>query len=111
MGWQDLPSFDHPVRTQQDGPWDGNAERLGGLQVDDQLEQGRLLDGNVGRLGTLEDLVGQERGPTQLIRQRGTIAEPASANCARDVMTGTRFESASSISRARMLYSSGEVLE
>jgi len=26
-------------------------------------------------------------------------------------MTGTRFESASSISRARMLYSSGEVLE
>jgi len=26
-------------------------------------------------------------------------------------MTGTRFESASSISRVRMLYSSGEVLE
>jgi hypothetical protein len=34
------------------------AERLGSLEVDDQLEFGRLLDRQIGRLGTLEDLSG-----------------------------------------------------
>jgi len=31
---------------------DREAERLGGLQVDDQLEFHRLLDREIGRLGT-----------------------------------------------------------
>src|SRR5215468_2835527 len=33
------------------------AERLGGLEVDDQLELCRLLDWQIGRLRTLQDLV------------------------------------------------------
>ena len=35
---------------------DGEPERLGGLEVDDQLELGGLLHGQVGGLGALEDL-------------------------------------------------------
>jgi hypothetical protein len=34
------------------------AERLGCLEVDDQLEGGRLLDRQIGGFGTLEDLSG-----------------------------------------------------
>ena len=33
----------------------GEAERLGGVEVDDQLECCRLLDRQIGRLGALED--------------------------------------------------------
>ena len=40
----------------------GEAERLGGLEVDDQLELGRLLDRQIGRLGALEDLSGVNAG-------------------------------------------------
>ena len=34
------------------------AECLGGVEIDDQLECGRLLDRQIGRLGALEDLPG-----------------------------------------------------
>ena len=37
-------------------------ECLGRLQVDDQFELRRLLDGQVGGLGALEDLVDVDRG-------------------------------------------------
>ena len=36
----------------------GETKRLGGLQVDDQLELSWLLDRKIGRLGALEDLAG-----------------------------------------------------
>jgi hypothetical protein len=36
---------------------DSQAERLGGLEVDDELEFGRVLDGQLGRLGAFQDLV------------------------------------------------------
>src|SRR5215472_527514 len=39
-----------------------DGERLGGLQVDNQLEFGRLLDGKIGRLGTAEDPSGVNAG-------------------------------------------------
>jgi hypothetical protein len=35
------------------------AERLGGLEIDDQLEPGRLLDRQVGRFGPFENLVNE----------------------------------------------------
>src|SRR5437762_1592802 len=34
----------------------GEAERAGGFQVDDQLELGRLLHRQIGRLGAVQDL-------------------------------------------------------
>jgi hypothetical protein len=50
-------SLDHLVRQEQDGRWDREAQRLGGLQVDDQLKFRGLLHRQVGGLGALEDLV------------------------------------------------------
>ena len=50
-------SFDDLIRAQQQRRRDREAERLGGLQVDHQLELRGLLDGEVARLGTLDDLV------------------------------------------------------
>ncbi len=35
--------FDHLVGAQQDRAWDGNSERLGGLEVDRQVKFRRLL--------------------------------------------------------------------
>ena len=45
------------IRPQQERRRDGEAKRFGGLCVDDKLERRRLLDGKVGRLCALEDLV------------------------------------------------------
>ena len=44
---------DHLIRLEADMRGNGQAERLRGLEVDDQLELHGLLDGQVGRLGTL----------------------------------------------------------
>src|SRR6266699_588690 len=41
-----------------------DPERLGGLEVDEQLELRRLLDGEIGGLGALEDLVHVGRSAT-----------------------------------------------
>src|SRR5262249_60804762 len=51
------PLFDHLIRPQQQRRRDGEAEGLGGLQIDDELELGGLLDGKVRRLGALEDAI------------------------------------------------------
>ena len=42
----------------------GNAKRLGRLHVDHEIELGRPLDRNVGRLGALENLVDENWGST-----------------------------------------------
>src|SRR5438093_93421 len=51
------PSLDQLVRPEQHRPRDRQAERLGGLQVDHQLELRGLLDREIAGLGALEDLV------------------------------------------------------
>src|SRR5207244_11297305 len=47
----------HLIRPQQQRGRDGETERLRGLEVDDELERRGLLDGHVGRLGPLQNLV------------------------------------------------------
>ena len=49
--------FDHLVGAGEQRRWDVEAERLGGLEVDHQLELGRLLHWKIGGLGTPEDFV------------------------------------------------------
>jgi hypothetical protein len=39
-----LLSFDHLVGEREQSAWDGQAERLGGLEINRHLEFGRLLD-------------------------------------------------------------------
>jgi hypothetical protein len=49
-------SFDHRVGAQQERFRDCEAERLGGRQIDDQIEFCRLLDRDVGRLRPTQNL-------------------------------------------------------
>src|SRR5438445_455253 len=55
-------SLDDLVGPSEDRWRHGEAERLGGVEVDDQLERRGLLDRKIGRLGALEDPVDEIRG-------------------------------------------------
>ena len=49
-------SFDHRVGAGEDRLRDCQAEGLRRLEIDDQLERGRLLNRQIGGLGAVEDL-------------------------------------------------------
>src|SRR5262249_8722790 len=71
-------SLDHLIRPRQQRGWDREAERFGGLEVDDQLELRRLLDGQVGRFCTFEDLVDLDRRAAPgLIDAVAVVHQPA----------------------------------
>ena len=53
------------------------AERLGGLEVDDQLELGRLLHRQVGRLLALEDTAGVDADLAIEVSDAGPVAHQA----------------------------------
>jgi hypothetical protein len=55
--------LDYLIRSQQQRVGNGDAERLGGLEVDHELELGGLLHRQVGRVGPLQDLVHVGCGP------------------------------------------------
>jgi hypothetical protein len=49
--------FDHLVSESKRFRWNFEAERLGGRKIDDKIEFGRLLDRDISRLRTTENLV------------------------------------------------------
>src|SRR5713226_249385 len=71
------PSLDHLIRPLQERLGDRQAEGLGGLEVDDQLELGRLFDGKIAGLGSFEDLVHVGRGTPELVRNVRPIGNEA----------------------------------
>jgi transposase len=60
-------SFDDLVGKIEDRGRDRQPERFGGPQVNNQLEPCRLLNGQVGGLGALQDLVDVPRGQPELL--------------------------------------------
>jgi hypothetical protein len=48
---------EHLGRLEEEGWWDSEAERLGGLEVDHQPKLYGLFHGQIGRFGAFEDLV------------------------------------------------------
>src|SRR5882724_13691791 len=65
------------VRQDEEVRGDGEAEGLGGLEIDDQLEVHRLLDGQVGGLGTFQDSVHVVGATLERIRQLRPIGHEA----------------------------------
>ena len=62
------PLFDQLIGAARQGQWNGYAERLGGLKIDDQFDFGNLLDRQVGGLFALEDTAGVDASLTECLR-------------------------------------------
>src|SRR5262245_60382239 len=69
--------FNQLIRSKEHGPRDCETQRLRGPQIDDDLEFGRLLDGQIGGLGALQDLVNVARGTTEIVTNVGAVAHEA----------------------------------
>src|SRR5215475_6413132 len=72
-----LKSFNHLVGAGQQLVGDGQAERPGSLEIDDQLVLGRLLNGQVGRLFALENTSDVDRGLANRFRNVVSVAHKA----------------------------------
>src|SRR5260370_1709232 len=57
--------LNHLIRPLQERRRERQAEGLGGLEIDDEFELGRLLDGKVAGLGTLDDSIHVERSTSR----------------------------------------------
>src|SRR6516165_3412076 len=75
------------IRTAEQWNWDRQAERLGGLEIDHELDLGLLLDRQLARLGTFEDFARVDANLAICIDETGVIAH----------QTARRDELASSI--------------
>src|ERR1700682_1891991 len=67
-------SFDHLVCAAKQRQRESEAERLGGLQVDDQLDLHRLLDWEIGRLFAFENPARVDAHFAIGIPQTGSVA-------------------------------------
>src|ERR1019366_8807174 len=54
---QSAPLVDQLIGSGEQRLWHGEAERFGGLQINNKLELGGLLDRNVARLCSAQDLI------------------------------------------------------
>src|SRR6266487_3154764 len=71
-------SLDYLIGAGEQRRWHPEAKRPRGVEVDQQLELGRLQDRKVGRLGTLEDTRGIEPDLAASISEVGSVAhQPA----------------------------------
>src|SRR5450759_2436216 len=74
---QNVSLFNHLVGTQLERQWHVEAKRLGGLEIDHQLELDRGLDGKLARLRTLEDAIGIDRSAPKIIGHVISVGQQA----------------------------------
>src|SRR5258708_22494440 len=72
-----IPLFDHLVGAAEQRDRNGDAERLGGLEIDDEFHLGGLLDRHVGRLIARENPSGINTQQTPLFGRIAAIAHQA----------------------------------
>ena len=99
-----LDLFDHPVRPLEKRRRDRQAERLGGLEVDGEVELGGLLNREISGLGAPEYLVHMRRGTPNHLGLVGPVGhEPACLHVPRKNanIVGRRLVIARSASLAR----------
>src|SRR5580704_14499229 len=71
--------LDHLIRPLQERRRDREAEGLGGLEVDDELELGGLLDGKVAGFRALEDAVDVSCGSSKVVRDVRSVCEQSTS--------------------------------
>ena len=69
--------FDDLVGAGEDCGRDRQAERLGGLQVDDKIEFDWLLDWQIAGLGALQDAIDIVRRSAEVVRHVGAVGREA----------------------------------
>src|SRR5215510_1578887 len=69
--------LDHLVRAAEQREWDREAECLGGLEVDNQLDLRGLLHRHIGRPLALEDPAGVDADLAEQVPKIGTVADQA----------------------------------
>src|SRR5215813_10364776 len=72
-------SFDHLVGGRKQRRWNGETERSGSRDVDDEIELCRLHHWKIGRFGALENAGGIEPRHPKRLRQAGAVAHQASS--------------------------------
>src|SRR5262249_50785544 len=60
--------------------WDGDAKRLGGLEVDDQFDFGGLLDGKISRFFALQNSAGVDAGQAVSVGSLAAIAHQTASS-------------------------------
>src|SRR5882757_6085933 len=67
--------FDHLVGAGEEGGWDRQTNFLSSLQIDDQFEPSRLLDGQLGRFASFENFRDIVSRYQHHVRKVGTIGD------------------------------------